>query len=109
MSVPQGSIAAAEHDGLPAALRGALWMGGAMLSFAIMAVAARELLRTMGGFETLFFRSLVSFVLMLAILSRFGLGALRTGSDRSGRPRAAVPAARSRLSCRGLFPARPPW
>ena len=63
---------------LPVALRGALWMGGAMLSFAVMAVAARELLRTMGSFETLFLRSLVSFVLVLAILPRFGLGVLRT-------------------------------
>ena len=63
---------------MPVALRGALWMGGAMLSFAAMAVAARELLRTMGGFETLFLRSLVSFVLVLALLPRFGLGVLRT-------------------------------
>src|SRR5258706_12018619 len=63
---------------MPAALRGALWMGGAMLSFAAMAVAARELLRTMGFFETLFLRSFVSFVLVLAILPRFGFGVLRT-------------------------------
>ena len=63
---------------MPAALRGALWMGGAMLSFAVMAVAARELLHTMGFFETLFLRSLVSFLLMLAVLPRFGLGVLRT-------------------------------
>jgi drug/metabolite transporter (DMT)-like permease len=62
----------------PVALRGALWMGGAMLSFAVMAMAARELLRTMGTFETLFLRSLVSFVLVFAILLRFGFGVLRT-------------------------------
>jgi drug/metabolite transporter (DMT)-like permease len=60
------------------ALRGALWMGGALLSFSLMAVAVRELLRTMGSFEILFLRSLVSFVLVLAVLPRFGLGALRT-------------------------------
>ena len=65
-------------NGIPAALRGALWMGGAMLSFAVMAVSARELLRTMGSFEILFLRSLVSFALVLAILPRFGLGVLRT-------------------------------
>jgi drug/metabolite transporter (DMT)-like permease len=76
--VSQGSNVAGKHDGLSAPLRGALWMGGAMLSFAVMAVAARELLRTMGGFETLFFRSLVSFVLMLAVLACFGFGVLRT-------------------------------
>ena len=63
---------------LPAALRGALWMVGALLSFSLMAVSVRELLRTMGNFEILFLRSLVSFVLVLAVLPRFGLGALVT-------------------------------
>jgi len=65
-------------SGMPAALRGALWMVGALLSFSLMAVSVRELLRTMGSFEILFLRSLVSFVLVLAVLPRFGLGALRT-------------------------------
>jgi len=59
-------------------LRGALWMGGAMLSFAVMAVAARELLRTMGSFEILALRSFVSLLIVLAVLPRFGLGRLRT-------------------------------
>jgi len=63
---------------MPVAVRGALWMCGALLSFSLMAIAARELLRSMGSFEILFLRSLVSFVLMLAVLPRFGLGALRT-------------------------------
>ena len=63
---------------MPVALRGALWMCGALLSFSLMAIAARELLRSMGSFEILFLRSLVSFVLMLAVLPHFGLGALRT-------------------------------
>jgi len=65
-------------SGMPAALRGVLWMVGALLSFSLMAVSVRELLRTMGSFEILFLRSLVSFVLVLAVLPRFGLGALRT-------------------------------
>jgi drug/metabolite transporter (DMT)-like permease len=64
--------------GMTSTLRGALWMGGALVSFSVMAVAARELLRAMGSFEILFLRSLVSFVLVLAVLPRFGLGALRT-------------------------------
>ena len=64
---------------MPAALRGALWMGGALLSFSAMAVAARELLRSMGSFEILFLRSLVAFVVLTVVLPRFGLGALRTG------------------------------
>jgi drug/metabolite transporter (DMT)-like permease len=65
-------------SGMSVALRGALWMGGALLSFSLMAVAVRELLRTMGSFEILFLRSLVSFVLVLVVLPRFGLGAVRT-------------------------------
>ncbi|TMH51695.1 MAG: DMT family transporter [Betaproteobacteria bacterium] len=63
---------------MPAALRGALWMVGALLSFSLMAVSVRELLRTMGSFEILFLRSLVSFLLLLVFLPRFGLDALRT-------------------------------
>ena len=62
----------------PAALRGALWMVGAMLSFALMAVSVRELLQTMGRFEILFVRSFVSLVLLLLFLPRRGLAALRT-------------------------------
>jgi len=62
----------------PVALRGALWMGGALVSFSAMAIAARELLRTMGSFEILFLRSLVSLVIVLAVLPRFGTGVLRT-------------------------------
>lgn len=65
-------------SGLPAALRGALWMGGALLSFSAMAIAVRELLRHMGNFEILFLRSLVSLLILLAILPRFGLATLRT-------------------------------
>src|SRR5436309_13222842 len=69
---------------LPAALRGALWMVGALLSFSLMAVSVRELPRTMGNFEILALRSLVSLVLVLAVLPRFGLG--RLGTRRSGLP-----------------------
>ena len=53
-------------------------MVGALLSFSLMAVSVRELLRTMGSFEILFLRSLVSFVLVLAALPRFGTESLRT-------------------------------
>jgi drug/metabolite transporter (DMT)-like permease len=62
----------------PAALRGALWMVGALLSFSAMAIAVRELLPSMGNFEILFLRSLVSLVILLAILPRLGLARLRT-------------------------------
>jgi drug/metabolite transporter (DMT)-like permease len=47
-------------------------MGGALLSFALMAISVRELLHTMGSFEVLFLRSAVSLLIMLAMLPRFG-------------------------------------
>jgi drug/metabolite transporter (DMT)-like permease len=65
-------------SGLPAALRGALWMGGALLSFSLMAVAVRELARAMGPFEILFLRSAVSLAIMAALVAYFGLRPLRT-------------------------------
>ena len=62
----------------PVAVRTALWMGGALLSFALMAISVRELLRAMGVFEVLFLRSAVSLIILLAILPRFGGRALLT-------------------------------
>ena len=53
-------------------------MCGTLVSFSTMAIAVRELLDTMGTFEVLFFRSLVSLLMVLAIVPRYGLGALRT-------------------------------
>jgi drug/metabolite transporter (DMT)-like permease len=63
---------------IPAPLRGALWMGGVVLSLSIMAIAVRELVPHMGSFEILFLRTLVSLGIVLALLTRFGFGALRT-------------------------------
>jgi drug/metabolite transporter (DMT)-like permease len=60
------------------AVRGALWMGGAVLSFSLMAIAVRELLRTMGSFEILFLRSAISLVIMLAVVAYVGMERLRT-------------------------------
>lgn len=59
-------------------MRGALWMGGALLSFSLMAVAVRELSRTIGPFEIMFLRGVVSLVLVAALLPYFGLRPLRT-------------------------------
>lgn len=61
-----------------AALRGALWMGGAVFSFSAMAVAVRELLRHMGPFEVLLLRSLVMLLIVLAMVPGAGIAALRT-------------------------------
>lgn len=51
-------------------LRGVLWMGGAVLSFSTMAVAARELLAHMGPFQILFLRSLVMMAIVLVIAAQ---------------------------------------
>ena len=63
--------------GLPVALRGALWMVGALVSFSIMAVSVRELLHSMGSFEILFIRSFMSLAILLLLLPR-RLASLRT-------------------------------
>jgi drug/metabolite transporter (DMT)-like permease len=62
----------------PVALRGALWMVGALVSFSIMAVSVRELLHGMGSFEILFIRSFMSLAILLLLLPSRGLGTLRT-------------------------------
>lgn len=63
---------------IPVAVRAALWMGCALLSFALMAISVRELHHAMGSFEILFLRSVVSLLIMLAILPRYGGRALIT-------------------------------
>jgi drug/metabolite transporter (DMT)-like permease len=63
---------------MSASVQGALWMVGALLSFSAMAVAVRELLSALDSLEILFLRSVVSFLLVLAVLPRLGLTALRT-------------------------------
>ncbi|KPK18374.1 MAG: hypothetical protein AMJ67_10535 [Betaproteobacteria bacterium SG8_41] len=63
---------------IPVAVRAALWMGCALLSFALMAISVRELHHAMGSFEILFLRSIVSLLIMLAILPRYGGRALIT-------------------------------
>lgn len=59
-------------------LRGALWMSGTVLSFCVMAISARELLRHMGTFEILFFRTFLSLAIVLPMAMRAGLATLRT-------------------------------
>jgi drug/metabolite transporter (DMT)-like permease len=53
-------------------------MGGALLSFTLMAVAVRELLRAFGYFEILLLRSAACLAILLPALVRFGLRPLRT-------------------------------
>jgi drug/metabolite transporter (DMT)-like permease len=60
------------------ALQGAAWMGVAVLSFAMMAVAVRELLRHMHIYEILALRTLVTMSIVCTIVARHGLAPLRT-------------------------------
>jgi drug/metabolite transporter (DMT)-like permease len=60
------------------ALRAVLWMGCAVLSFSLMAVAVRELVQTIGVLEILFLRTLVTFAMVVGIVPRTGAAPLRT-------------------------------
>jgi len=53
-------------------------MLGAVFSFALMAIAVRELQRHMGSFEIVFLRSLGMLAITLAMLPRAGVAAIRT-------------------------------
>ncbi len=59
-------------------LRGVLWMGGAVLSFSAMAIAARELLAHMQPFPVLFVRSMVMLAIVLVIVAQADPGAAGT-------------------------------
>ena len=59
-------------------MRGVLWMSGTVLSFCAMAIAARELLRHLGTFEILFFRTGVSLLIVLGVALGVGFAALKT-------------------------------
>ena len=63
---------------LTQALRGVLWMGGAVLSFSAMAIAARELLAHMQPFQVLFVRSMVMLAIVLVIVAQAEPGAAGT-------------------------------
>ncbi|HYL90188.1 MAG TPA: DMT family transporter [Burkholderiales bacterium] len=60
------------------ALRGVAWMLGAVLSFALMAVAVRELLRHMDILQILSLRTAVTLVLVCTLIPRYGFAPLRT-------------------------------
>jgi drug/metabolite transporter (DMT)-like permease len=74
----------------PHALRGVLWMLGAVLSFAVMAVSVRELMRHMGIAEILALRTLVTLLLVSTIIPRHGFAPLRTRRFRVHATRALI-------------------
>ena len=62
----------------PNPVRGVLWMLCAVLSFAVMAVAVRELLKHMNVAEILALRTLVTLLLVGSTIGRYGFAPLRT-------------------------------
>src|SRR5688572_26960078 len=60
------------------ALQGVAWMSVAVLSFAMMAVAVRELLRHMHIYEILALRTLVTMLIVCTFIPRNGIAPLRT-------------------------------
>ena len=62
----------------PGAVRGALWMLGSTLAWALMAGITRYLKDEMHTFEIVFFRSLFGAMFLLPWLCRLGLDGLRT-------------------------------
>ena len=71
-------------------LRAVLWMACAVLAFSLMAVAVRELLDAMGVLEILFLRTLVTLLMVAAIVPRTGLATLRTRRFRTHLGRALI-------------------
>lgn len=60
------------------ALLAAFWMLGALVSFATMAVAGRELSAEYTTFQILFFRSVIGVLIIGALVSRSGFAQLKT-------------------------------
>lgn len=66
-----------------AGMKTAIWMMGALLSFSIMAVGARELSQAIGIYQTLLFRSVVGLVIITCLIlgsKRYGLFRTRRGT-----------------------------
>ncbi len=63
---------------LAPALRAALWMSGALVSFMAMAIAGRQLSVELTTFQILFFRSVVGLVVVVVLLQRAGWTQVRT-------------------------------
>jgi drug/metabolite transporter (DMT)-like permease len=59
-------------------IRAALWMSGALVSFAAMAIAGRQLSAELTTFQILCFRSLVGMVVVLALFQRSGWVLVKT-------------------------------
>ena len=74
--------AAPNAAGRTATVKGALWMLGSLTSLALMAIGGRELAGHLTTFQIMFWRSLISFLIIAALLTHFGWGQVRTGAFR---------------------------
>ncbi len=69
---------AGQRRGLPAAVRGGLWMSVAMFCFACMDGMLRHITSELHPFQTVFLRSVFGLLLLSPWLLRVGIGALTT-------------------------------
>jgi len=74
--------APAEDPGQP--LRAAVWMGGAILSFTLMAVAGRAVQVELTSFQLMFWRSLIGFFIIVTIVQAWGPGWRGMGTAHPG-------------------------
>lgn len=73
---------------VPAQLRAALWMLGAIASFTLMAISGRAIQTELSSFELMFWRSLIGFGVIAAILALRYRSSARIGAEiRPTRPR----------------------
>lgn len=91
-ATPQTVIqpAPALAPGLPAPVRGALWMCAAATAFALMVNLVRHLTESLPPLEVVFFRTAFGLIAMLPWLLRRGFGELRTGHFRLHLLRALI-------------------
>jgi drug/metabolite transporter (DMT)-like permease len=76
--------------GLPAPVRGALWMGAAATAFALMIALVRLLTDGLHPLQVVFFRTAFGLLAMLPWLLRQGLGVMRTSHLRLHLLRALI-------------------
>lgn len=67
----------------PNIAKAALWTGGALLSFMMMAIGGREAAAELNTFQILFFRSVVGLLIVSLILAKSGWGQVRTAQPKS--------------------------
>jgi drug/metabolite transporter (DMT)-like permease len=83
-------LGAGAVTGLPAPVRGALWMCAAATAFALMITLVRQLTEGLHPLQVVFFRTAFGLLAMLPWLLRQGLGVLRTEKLRLHLLRALI-------------------